>query len=484
VNLAGLLSGTAELASGEVAIVFDGASVTYGDLEQGARTAASALSAVGVQRGDRVALWMGNHPSFAAIMYGAWRIGAIVVPVHAMLTEPEARYILSDAAAKVVVCGGDQYAKLRDADGRQTHETLRAAATGDVPSIARVAPDDLALLAYTSGTSGVPKGAMLTHANLRSNLEQMQGTPIAQRTGDVSLCVLPLFHIYGLNVVLNLSVYVGTKIVLHERFDPQSAVDDIRAHGVTMVAAAPTAYVEWLALPGAPSDAFAQVRAAVSGAAPLPAEVLTGFKERFGIDIWEGYGLTETSPALTTTAMGGVAKPGSIGRPLPGVDIRLLDEDGVEAEEGDPGEVVVRGPNVFAGYWNRPQESAAAFVDGWFRTGDVAITDEDGDLFLVDRRRDMVIVSGFNVYPREVEDVLRRHPGVADCAVVGAPDTRTGEAVHAFVVAAPGASITPEILVEFARESLAPYKIPARVDIVAAIPRNAAGKVLRRELKG
>jgi long-chain acyl-CoA synthetase len=478
-----ILPDTAQRVPDDVAIVFEGNAVTFGQLEQGAERAASGLSALGVQRGDRVALWMGNHPSFAAILYGAWRIGAVVVPMHAMLTEPEARHILGDAGAKVVVCGPGQYDKLQDADGRQTHETLRDAGSDEVLPLADLAPDDLALLCYTSGTSGVAKGAMLSHANLRSNLEQMQGTPIAQRAGDVSLCVLPLFHIYGLNVVLNVSVYVGTKVILHERFDPRGSLDDIRKEGVTLVAAAPTAYVEWLGVEDAPADAFASVRAAVSGAAPLPGEVLSGFKKRFGVDIWEGYGLTETSPALTSTAVGGVVKAGSIGRPLPGVEIRLLDEDGEEAEEGDPGEVAVRGPNVFSGHWNQPQESARAFVDGWFRTGDVAITDDDGDYYIVDRRKDMILVSGFNVYPREVEDVLRKDPKVADVTVVGARDPRTGEAVRAVVVPAPGAEVTPDHVIEFARGSLAPYKIPTRVDVVDEIPRNAAGKVLRRLLK-
>jgi long-chain acyl-CoA synthetase len=439
--------------------------------------------AVGVQPGDRVALWMGNHPSFAAIMYGAWRVGAVAVPVHAMLTEPEVRHILGDAGAKVVVCGDEQYTKLGDDDNRYTHETLREAGGPDAPSIANVTPDDLALLGYTSGTSGVPKGAMLSHANLRSNLEQMQGTPIAQRRGDVSLCVLPLFHIYGLNVVLNLSVYVGTKVVLHERFDATRSLEAIRDEGVTLVNAAPPAYVEWLGLDDAPADAFASVRAAVSGAAPLPVQVLSGFSRRFGVSIWEGYGLTETSPALTTTAMGGVAKAGSIGRPVPGVEIKLIDEDGEDAEEGDPGEVAVRGPNVFAGYWGKPEATERAFIDGWFRTGDVAITDDDGDLYLVDRRGDMVIVSGFNVYPREIEDVVRKHPKIADCAVVGVHDSRSGEAVRAVVVPVAGADLSADEVIEFSRRSLAPYKIPTQVEVVEQIPRNAAGKVLRRTLR-
>jgi long-chain acyl-CoA synthetase len=483
-SLASILTDAVDRAADDIAIVFEDTEVTFGQLGAGADRAAAALDRLGVGRGDRVALWMGNHPSFAAVMYGVWRIGAAVVPIHAMLTEPEARHIVDDSGAKVAVCGEEQFSKLADFEARYTHDELREIGAGrDAPALADVDPADLALLGYTSGTSGVPKGAMLSHANLRSNLEQMQGTPIAQRTGDVNLCVLPLFHIYGLNVVLNLSIYAGTQVVLHERFDARAALDAIHDRHVTLVAAAPPAYVEWLRLDDAPVDAFASVRAAVSGAAPLPGEVLKGFRERFGIDIWEGYGLTETSPALTTTAMGGRAKAGSIGKPLPGVEIRLVDEDGQPAEEGDPGEIVVRGPNVFSGYWNRPEETAHALRDGWFRTGDVAITDGDGDLYLVDRRRDMILVSGFNVYPHEVENVLRAHPDIADCAVVGMADDRSGEAVHAFVVPTAGRTLDEADVVAFCAQSLAPYKLPSRVDVVSELPRNTAGKVLRRVLR-
>jgi long-chain acyl-CoA synthetase len=244
-------------------------------------------------------------------------------------------------------------------------------------------------------------------------------------------------------------------------------------------------YVAWL-LGEAPRDAFSNLRVAVSGAAPLPKEILSGFKDRFDVTIWEGYGLTETSPALTSTALGGVPKPNCVGRPLPGVELKLIDEDGDEVEdEGDPGEIVVRGPNVFSGYWNRPEESTAAFTeDGWFRSGDVGVFDDDGDLYIVDRKKDMVLVSGFNVYPREIEDVLRRHPNVGDVAVVGVPDEHTGEHIKAIVVAdPPGESVTSVGLLEFCSKNLAPYKTPKEIEIVAEIPRNAAGKVLRRELR-
>lgn len=482
-NLAHVLAQPAERSPDATAVVFEGEGLTFAQLEQGAEQAARGLAGSGVEAGDRVALWMGNHPSFAAAMYGAWRLGAVVVPMHAMLTTPEARHILTDSGTKAVVCGEQQYAKLEDSDGRLTHDSLLQAA-GDTPPIADVSGEDLALLGYTSGTSGLPKGAMLSHSNLRANLDQMRRTPIATRAGDVSLCILPLFHIYGLNVVLNLCVSEGAKLVLLERFDPAAAIEAIRREDVTHVAAAPPAYVAWLGLADAPADAFASVRVAVSGAAPLPKQVLDGFKERFGVVIWEGYGLTETAPALTSTAMGGVAKAGSIGRPLPDVELRLIDEDGEDVEEDDPGEIVVRGPNVFRGYWNQPDATERAFVDGWFRTGDVAVTDDDGDLYIVDRRSDLILVSGFNVYPREVEDVLRRHPNVGDCAVVGAPDPHTGESVRAIVVPdPPGETVTPTALIEFCRASLAPYKVPSRVDVLREIPRNAAGKVLRRVLR-
>jgi long-chain acyl-CoA synthetase len=313
----------------------------------------------------------------------------------------------------------------------------------------------------------------------------MRATPIAIGPQDVVLCVLPLFHIFGLNVVANLSIDVGAQIVLTERFDAAETLKLVRHEVVTVLAAAPPAYHAWLRLADAPRDAFSNVRVAVSGAAPLSKDVLTAFHERFGVTIWEGYGLTETSPALTSTAIGGIAKPGCVGRPLPGIELRLLDENDEEVSDvGDPGEIVVSGPNVFEGYWNAPAETAAAIVDGWFHTGDVGVLDDDGDLYIVDRRRDLVIVSGFNVYPREVEDVLRRHPKVGDCTVVGVHDDHTGERVRAIVVPdPPGEAVTEEELLEFCRKSLAPYKIPSAIELVSDIPRNAAGKVLRRELR-
>ncbi|HVE91777.1 MAG TPA: long-chain fatty acid--CoA ligase [Actinomycetota bacterium] len=497
-NLSEALAATAARVPDRTAIIFGQRQISYRDLDEQASGFASFLAGCGISAGDRVALWLPNHPSFISAMYGAWRAGAVVVPVHAMLTPPEASHILADSGASVLACAsvlpGDLHAslpKLRhvvvldEPDGQATSLEDAFSAPAGGSAAAAQPPDELALLAYTSGTSGLPKGAMLTHSNLHSNLEQMKHLPVAIREDDVGLCVLPLFHIFGLNVVVNLAVETGATLVLLERFDPAGSVRAIREHKVTSVAAAPPAYVAWLSLPESEASAvdFASVRVAASGAAPLPVHVLEGFADRLGVTIWEGYGLTETSPTLTSTSVGGVAKAGSIGRPLPGVEIRLVAEDGDDAEEGDPGEVVVRGPNVFRGYWNRPEETAAAFADGWFRTGDVAISDEDGDLYLVDRKRDLILVSGFNVYPKEVEDVLSGHEKVADVAVAGIPHQYHGEQVKAVVTPLPGADPTAEELIAFCRTRLAPYKVPSIVDFTDRIPRNAAGKVLRRTLR-
>jgi long-chain acyl-CoA synthetase len=486
-NLASLLADTAQRSPDQIAITFEGAEVSFRTLDEQAAKVAGGLVAAGIARGDRVALWLPNHPAFAATMYGAWRAGATVVPIHAGLTGPEARHILSDSGAKLVFCAAKQADVARDLGIAEVVELGDGFASflGDaMTAIAETDADDLALIQYTAGTSGVPKGAMLTHTNLNANIEQMRATPIAIGPTDVCLCVLPLFHIFGLNVILNVAVATGAKVVLSERFDPVAAARAVSQEMITMIAGAPPVYVAWLAHPDIADDSFSNLRVAVSGAAPLTKETLTGFKERFDVTIWEGYGLTETSPALTTTAVGGVPKPLCVGRPLPNVELRLVDADGEDVDEGDPGEIIVRGPNVFKGYWNRPAETEQAIRDGWFHTGDIGVCDDDGDVFIVDRQKDLVIVSGFNVYPREVEDVLRRHPNVGDVAVVGEHDPQTGERVRAIVVAdPPGEAANVDALLEFCRANLAPYKIPKDIDIVSEIPRNAAGKVLRRELR-
>jgi long-chain acyl-CoA synthetase len=341
------------------------------------------------------------------------------------------------------------------------------------------------VLIFTAGTSGSPRAAKLTHGNLRANLEQMQQHPgRALQETDVSLGVLPLFHIFGLNVLLGLSLFVGAAVVLVERFDPASALDSIRDHGITLIAGAPPMFQAWANMTGADPTAMTTVRLAISGAAPLPPEVAAAFESRYGKPIFEGYGLTEASPTVTSSVIGGVPKPGSIGVPLAGIEVRLVDEEGEDALLGDPGEIWVRGPNVFIGYWDQPEITARVLTeDGWLRTGDVAVVDDDGYLYIVDRVKDLIIVSGFNVYPAEVEEVLLEHPGIAEVAVVGMSHPHSGESVKAFVVQAEGHHLEEDQVIEFCAGRLARYKCPTKVTFLPELPHGLGGKLLRRALQ-
>jgi long-chain acyl-CoA synthetase len=483
-----------------VALVAGEREITYAELEDRVRRAAAALTELGIRRGDRVALLLGNVPEFVEALHGAWRIGAVVAPLNVMLTPEEAGAVLADAepsavvvdpafapvvlavesrvpTGHVIVIGGGPAP-----GGLARWEDILAGA-GELQS-SQVGPEDLALLQYTAGTTARPKGAMLTHGNLLANLDQMWEVPALREAGsDVVLLALPLFHIYALNVILGITIREGATAVLVERFDPAATLELVERRRITILFGAPPMFAAWLEAAGDRPPDLSSVRIAVSGAAPLPGHVLGAFRERFGITIWEGYGLTESAPAVTTNALGEVAKADSIGRVLPGMEVRLVDDSGEEVADGDPGEIVIRGPNVFQGYWNRPEESAAAFRDGWLRTGDIAYRDEDGYLYIVDRSKDLVIVSGFNVYPKEVEEAIATHPDVAEVAVIGVPDERTGEAVKALVVARDGASPTETDILEHCRDHLARFKWPKHIEIVDALPKHVTGKVLRRALR-
>jgi long-chain acyl-CoA synthetase len=353
------------------------------------------------------------------------------------------------------------------------------------PVVARDAGAD-ALLMFTAGTAGPPKAARLTHGNLLANLEQVQAHPgLAVRPEDVALGVLPLFHIFGLNAVLGLALHAGASVVLVERFDPVSSLEVVRDHKITVVAGAPPLFSAWAALPGADPAALSSVRLAVSGGAPMPDEVADAFRARFGRPVWQGYGLTETAPIVSSSLVGGEPRKGSIGLPMPGIEVRLVDAEGEDALAGDPGEVWVRGPNVFPGYWQDEEATAAVLTeDGWLKTGDVAVTDDDGYLYLVDRAKDLIIVSGFNVFPAEVEEVLLEHPGIARAAVVGVEHPYSGEAVKAYVVPEGGRHLEEDEVIEFCAERLARYKCPVSVSFVDEIPQGLVGKVLRRALRG
>ena len=501
-NLTDLLSESAKRFPSKPSLVFHDRPITYSQLEERVDRTAAALAGLGVVKGDRVALLMGNIPEFVTSLYGAMRAGAMVCPLNVMLTPEEMGYILADAGAKAAVVELGSLPVLlsvRDRLGdlqtilvvggppapRGTISLEEALRSAGEPSAVTVATSDVAVIAYTSGTTAAPRGAMLAHGHLLANLDQLAQIPVLAETDqDVALLALPLFHSYALNVILGMSMKTGATAVLVERFDPSESLALVERHGVTVLFGAPPMFAAWLSLPEVTPSSMSTVRLAVSGAAPLPAQVFEAFRDRFGVTIWEGYGLTECGPAVTSNAMGKVPKPGSIGLPLPGLEIRLVDEDGGDAEEDDPGEIWVKGPNVFSGYWNRPEATAEVLDGGWLRTGDVAYRDEDGYLHLVDRKKDLVIVSGFNVYPSEVEEAIERHPKVAEAAVVGVPDEKTGEAVQAWVVPKEGQGLGADEILNFLHGYLARFKQPSDIRIVDELPHHMTGKVLRRALRG
>jgi long-chain acyl-CoA synthetase len=348
--------------------------------------------------------------------------------------------------------------------------------------VVEVTPDTLAVLIFTSGTAGAPRAAMLSHGNLLSNLEQGRAAHVGIEPGDVVYGVLPMFHIFGLNVVLGLSLHAGATVVLVQRFDPFTALETIRDRHVTVVPGAPPMWLAFSHFDEAPADSFTGVRVALTGAAKMPEEAMRRLHDRFGLELAEGYGMTEASPAVTSS-VGLPIRVGSVGKVLEGIRVRLVDESGDDVLDGDSGEVWVQGPNVFQGYLDDPEQTARVLTpDGWLRTGDIATADSDGYLYLVDRAKDLIIVSGFNVYPAEVEDVLLQHPAVAEAGVVGVPHPHHGEAVKAFVVLREGMYVDEDSLIAWCGDELARYKCPAKILFVDALPRNLSGKLLRRSL--
>jgi len=508
-NLAALVRRAAERDPDHPALIAGGTVLRWGELDAAVDRAAAALRGLGLVPGDRVALQLGNTLDFPVLYFGTLRAGLVAVPANTGYTRPELSHLLADAAASALVTSSvasiEAAAELRAAvptlahvlvaapsgpDGTRSLPALLAAAAAKLPDQPADGPadgpgrggEDLAVLMYTSGTSGRPRGAMLSHRALLANLEQLAAIRPAVVTGaDVLLLALPLFHVYGLNPGLGMLALTGATGVLVERFDPAETLALLARHRVTNLPAAPAMYAAWAELPDF-ADAFGTVRLALSGAAPLPAETLARFAAA-GVPVYEGYGLSEAAPVLTSTLIGGATKPGSVGRPIPGVELELRDEDGqpVADEDDDPGEIAVRGANLFSGYW--PDGTGGPDRDGWYGTGDVAYADDDGDLHLVDRRQELILVNGFNVYPAEVEAVLAGHPAVAEAAVIGVPDRRTGEGVRAYVVRVAGAELTADELLHWAGGALARFKLPGSVEFVPALPHSATGKVSKARLR-
>ena len=481
------------------AIVSRGKVTTYGQLRDQVAGFRGGLVGLGLQPGDRLAVLCANNWYFVVSYLAGLSAGLVVVPLNPLSPPRELQAELDATGARLAVVGPSARSAFAQIDDDRlsdlehiidcglassaSHLVLdEVISAAPVPAVARAA-DDLAVLMFTSGTAGTPKAAMLSHGNLLSNLEQSVGRSGASRSDDVVLGVLPLFHIFGLNVALGATLHAGARILLVERFDPASTATTVARWGVTVMAGPPNMWSQIAGLPDVSPEQFATVRLAVSGAAALSETTRTMVRERLGLVLAEGYGLTETAPTVTSST-GGRVRPGSIGRPAPGVDVRLVDDRGADVEPGDPGEIWVRGPNVFLGYWNDDAATAAALTpDGWLRTGDVAVADDDGYLYLVDRIKDLIIVSGFNVYPAEVEAVLLEHEGIDGAAVVGVPHPNSGEAVKAFVVPLDGQSIEEDDVIGFCTQRLSRYKCPTKVEFVDQLPQGVSGKVVRRELR-
>lgn len=495
-NLADLLHETATQRPGGVAFIdsVTGRETTWASLDASVDATAAGLRRHGLTPGDRVAIVLGNRIEFVAMYFAALRAGMVVMPLNTAYTAHEIADLLTRSGARLVVTDEAGESAVADAVAGSGTEMVvvgdpaylaleRSGHRADAPRLdaAPFDPEALAVLLFTSGTSGPSRGAMLTHRALLADIASLRAIePPALEPDDVVLVVLPLFHIYALNAVLGLAVAVGATSVLVPRFSPAATLETVRAYGVTNIPAAPPVFVAWSAVPDI-EHALAGVRTLVSGAAPLSPAVFRSFEERAGRPVWEGYGLTEASPVVSSTMVGRRAKPGCVGSTLPGVEVRLVDEDGAEADEDDPGEIWIRGANLFSGYWPDGQDGPDA--DGWYATGDVAYRDQDGDLHLVDRRRDLVIVSGFNVYPFEVETVISAHPDVAEVAVIGTPDEHSGETVKALVVPVSGRTITREQVLALCQARLARFKCPTVVEIVDALPHSSTGKIARARLR-
>ena len=484
-----------------VALISRGRTTTYGVLRDQVAHLRGGLIELGIDPGDRVGIICANNWYFAATYLAVLGVGALAVPLNPLSPPREVERELAAVGARALFAGPAARATA-DAIDRSRLPVLEfvihSEGHGDddgsiklddllqsepAPIVARE-PSDLAVLMFTSGTAGSPKAAMLSHGNLLANIDQV----IALRDGgadpnDVGFAVLPMFHIFGLNVVLGSALRAGASVLLVERFDPTSAAEAIQKHGVTVLAGAPQMWATWAAMTDLAADSFATVKVATSGAARLDIAVTEAIKARFDLEIGEGYGLTEASPVVTAST-GLPFRPGSVGSPVDGVDLRLVDAGGDDVLVGDPGEILVQGPNVFQGYWNDADATRGAIdSDGWLHTGDIAIVDEEGLIYLVDRAKDLIIVSGFNVFPAEVEEVLLELDGVRECAVVGVPHPHTGEAVKAFVVVEPGHALEEDAVIEFAARHLARYKCPQKVNFVDELPLNLSGKVLRRALR-
>jgi long-chain acyl-CoA synthetase len=491
-NLISVLDRAAAERPSHPAVRMDDLVLSYSELREAAGRVTSLLSSLGVAPGDRVGIMLPNVPAFPMVFYGTLAAGAVVVPMNPLLKSREVTFYLDNSGAKVLfawyaaageaakgaAAAGAQLVTVDEPDMNSLLASLFALHTW-----ADRADDDDAVILYTSGTTGQPKGAELTHANLTRNAEITAETLLNATPGDVVMGCLPLFHVFGLTCGLNATVVGGATLTLLPRFDGAKALHIIARDQVTIFEGVPTMYAAMLHSPAAADADTSSLRTCISGGAAMPVEILHAFEKTFGCIILEGYGLSETSPVASFNHPDAERKPGSIGTPVTGVEMRVVDANGADVPPGEVGEIAIRGHNVMKGYWNKPEATAEAIPDGWFRTGDLARVDEDGYFFIVDRKKEMIIRGGYNVYPREIEEVLYEHPAVAEAAVVGIPHDSLGEEVGAAVALKPGATATPEELQAYVKERVAAYKYPRHVWLQDELPKGPTGKILRREVR-
>jgi long-chain acyl-CoA synthetase len=485
-NVADLLSKSTVVRPNDVAIKVDHEELSYAALDQAAARVAGLLHAKGIEPGDRVGIMLPNVPNFAVCYYGALRAGAAIVPMNPLLKEREVTFYLDDSDAQLLLAW-HQFADAAHAGAEQTGVECVLVEPGEfetllrrcqpAPMVSERQPDDTAVILYTSGTTGKPKGAELTHDNILRNIDVSVGLfGLDERA--VTLGALPFFHAFGQTCALNATVSVGGQLTLIPRFDGGKALEIIERDRVTLFEGVPTMYAAMLHHEQADRADTSTLDVCVSGGAAMPVEVMRTFEEKFGCQVLEGYGLSETSPVASFNRRNRERKPGSIGLPVDGVEMRLIDEqDGV-------GEIAIRGHNVMKGYWRRPDATADAIdPDGWFKTGDIATVDEDGYFFIVDRKKELVIRGGFNIYPREIEEVLYEHPAVREAAVIGVPHADLGEEVAAAIALKTGADTSPAELRDFVKQRVAAYKYPRHVWLVDELPKGPTGKILKREIK-
>ncbi len=490
-NLALNLTRTAAEHPDELAVKLDDAAFNYGLLDNASQRVAAMLKAKGVGPGDSVAIMLPNVPYFPAVYYGVLRAGAVVVPMNVLLKGREVAYYLADSQTKLLFAWHDFMEAAQTGAEEAGGVEVVAVKPGEIEglifahepdeAVAEVAGDDTAVILYTSGTTGKPKGAELTHDNLRNNV-RVAVDLFDLGVGDVIFGGLPLFHSFGQTCAMNAAVACGACVTLLPRFDPGKALEIIERDGCTVFEGVPTMYGALLHHSGRDACDVSTLRVCASGGASLPVEVLRGFEECFGCKVLEGYGLSETSPVASFNHPDRERKAGSIGTPIEGVEMKVVDDDGSEVAQGEIGEILIKGHNVMKGYWRQPEATAEAIKDGWFATGDMARVDEDGYFFIVDRKKELIIRGGYNIYPREVEEVLYEHPAVREAAVVGVPHAELGEEVGAAVALMAGEHVEAEELSAFVKDQLAAYKYPRRIWFVDELPKGPTGKILKREI--